>query len=432
MFLENEFYLMNKDDKLLNFTCDDSPLGVSFEEKESYSEIRPYGYEGIGQWISQRQAPKHRQYIADLLRMCGCYNLDGFIRVTHALSLNDTFWIKPISSKLQWNDVSLYKNQFDETIAKIAFEGGLYGKEFTTTSPEFGTSGSFAKCWVKDKDGIYLLKRGSEGARNAGLEPYSEMYASQIANIICRDSVCYTVEKYHNKLASKCKLFTSEQEGYVPITKFFDKLVSVKDILNTFMKYDSEEDFRRMIILDALILNTDRHMGNYGFIVDNDTMKIKRMAPMFDHNQSLLPYAEKDDFENLDMYLASRPTQIGDDFNEIAHALLTDDIKADLKNLRGFQFEQNGEYNLPQQRLECLNKVLDRQIDGILECKRLYIPSAEYTNKKTQEKLVSINEDRESIEETAYLTSIPGMDELIIEGGNTDISECLDELKVEW
>lgn len=58
-------------------------------------------------------------------------------------------------------------------IAKIAFEGGLYGKEFTTTSPEFGTSGSFAKCWVKEDDGIYLLKRGSEGARNAGLEPYS-------------------------------------------------------------------------------------------------------------------------------------------------------------------------------------------------------------------------------------------------------------------
>lgn len=44
-----------------------------------------------------------------------------------------------------------------------------------------------------------------------------------------------------------------------------------------------------MIVLDALILNTDRHMGNYGFMVDNDTMQIKRMAPMFDHNQALLP-----------------------------------------------------------------------------------------------------------------------------------------------
>ena len=65
MFLENEFYLMNKDDRILRFTCDNYPLGVSFEEKESYSDIRPYGYDEIGQWISQRQAPKHRQYNAD-------------------------------------------------------------------------------------------------------------------------------------------------------------------------------------------------------------------------------------------------------------------------------------------------------------------------------------------------------------------------------
>ena len=48
---------------------------------------------------------------------------------------------------------------------------------------------------------------------------------------------------------------------------------------------------------------------------------------MFDHNQALLPYAEQEDFENLDVYLASRPTQIGEDFNEIAHALLTPEIQ---------------------------------------------------------------------------------------------------------
>lgn len=254
----------------------------------------------------------------------------------------------------------------------------MYGKEFTTTSPEFGTSGSFAKCWVKEDDGIYLLKRGSEGARNAGLEPYSEMYSSQIAKIICRDAVAYDVEKYHNKIASKCKLFTSEQEGYAPITKFFGKLVSVKDILGKFQEYNCEEDFRRMIVLDALILNTDRHMGNYGFMVDNRTMQIKRMAPMFDHNQALLPYAEQEDFQNLDLYLASRPTQIGEDFNEIANALLTPEIRSDLKNLRGFKFEKNGEFDLPENRLEQLNKLIDRQIDGILECKRLYIPTNEY------------------------------------------------------
>ena len=68
------------------------------------------------------------------------------------------------------------------------------------------------------------------------------MYSSQIARIICRDAVEYSVEKYHNKIASKCRLFTSEQEGYVPITKFFGKLVSVKEILEKFEQHGCEDD----------------------------------------------------------------------------------------------------------------------------------------------------------------------------------------------
>lgn len=45
--------------------------------------------------------------------------------------------------------------------------------------------------------------------------------------------------------------------------------------------------------LVRLIVNNDRHIGNYGFIVDNDTQKILRMAPVFDHNRSLA-YKVKD------------------------------------------------------------------------------------------------------------------------------------------
>ena len=41
-------------------------------------------------------------------------------------------------------------------------------------------------------------------------------------------------------------------------------------------------------------------------------------------------------------------------------------------------------------------------------------------------------EDWKAIEETLYLMSVPGMTESIIEGGNTDTSECLDESEVDW
>ncbi len=51
------------------------------------------------------------------------------------------------------------------------------------------------------------------------------------------------------------------------------------------------------------------------------------------------------------------------------------------------------------------------------------------TGKRTNAVLVSENDWR-AIEETIYLLSIPGMRESIVEGLNTPLDECADE--VEW
>ena len=45
--------------------------------------------------------------------------------------------------------------------------------------------------------------------------------------------------------------------------------------------------------------------------------------------------------------------------------------------------------------------------------------------------LVSL-EDWDAIQETLYLTSIPGMRDSIIEGMNTPLSECATEEELEW
>ena len=95
----------------------------------------------------------------------------------------------------------------------------MYGEHFSTASPEFSTDGTFAKCWTRLDNQIFLMKRGSEGGANAGLEPYSEMYASQLAAVFCPDSVPYDGVNYHEKKASKCPLFTNEQYGFAPIYK---------------------------------------------------------------------------------------------------------------------------------------------------------------------------------------------------------------------
>ena len=53
------------------------------------------------------------------------------------------------------------------------------------------------------------------------------------------------------------------------------------------------------------------------------------------------------------------------------------------------------------------------------------------TGKRTNAVLIS-EEDWRSIQETIYLSSIPGMVESIKEGINTPIEECISADKIEW
>lgn len=54
------------------------------------------------------------------------------------------------------------------------------------------------------------------------------------------------------------------------------------------------------------------------------------------------------------------------------------------------------------------------------------------TNTRGKNAVLIGEEDWKAIEETLYLMSIPGMTESIIEGGNTGISDSLDESEVDW
>lgn len=69
---------------------------------------------------------------------------------------------------------------------------------------------------------------------------------------------------------------------------FPDHPNSVSGLMKFYEKFGAEDVLRADVCADALILNTDRHLGNFGFLFDNQTMEVKTAAPMFDHNRSLL------------------------------------------------------------------------------------------------------------------------------------------------
>ena len=368
----HQILLMNRNKKTALFD-EQMIFGVpTYSLNRQYDSYLPYGFFSMDAWLENRPAAKHRKHIRELMKQCGCDTIRGYIDVMHATSLNDTFWVKDAESDLTWEDVSLYSNEFDDVVARVAFDGnGLYGIQFSPTrlSPELETSGNYPKCWIRENDEIYLMKAGIEGFANAGGEPYSEKLVSDLLDALGYTHVSYTLERFHGKLATRCKSFCTEEKGFIPVSSYMAEKGysgSLTDIIKSVEENGCESDFYHMLAIDAICVNTDRHVGNFGFLVNNENGEIKGFAPLFDHNLALLPGMMKDD-DWKKTIKEDCDTAFGTDFIMTAEEAIRryPDIRADLIALKDFEFQNPG-YDCPEWRIKTVNDIKDYQIRRLL------------------------------------------------------------------
>ena len=206
-----------------------------------------------------------------------------------------------------------------------------------------------------------LYKSGSEGAANAGFEPYSEFYAAQLAEAMGLEHVEYGLARFRGRLCSTCPLFTSEKYGYIPAGRLFSKETALQD-----------PRFSDVFLFDALILNTDRHLGNFGYLVDNDTNRIVGSAPIFDNGYGLFALAmdrsgsPHDEFGNLFKFTGRIRPSLYQDWLAFPGGL-TAGMLTRLKRLRGFRFTRHHHYNLSAARLSAIEDFLQKRISQILD-----------------------------------------------------------------
>lgn len=121
-----------------------------------------------------------------------------------------------------------------------------------------------------------------------------------------------------------------------------------------------------MIVLDGVIMNPDRHLGNFGFMVDNDTFEIKGFAPVFDHNMAMLARAMREDLEIDSPYIQEMGHKINGFFVPVSRAMLRDETRKKLHELKDVRLRLHEKYNLPKERTDFLEKQVRHQIEGIL------------------------------------------------------------------
>ena len=199
-----------------------------YEENRSFLPLNlTVSEDGVERWLRHRTIPKNRAYVDALLSKVGL-TLNrplGIIAANKGLSLNDCFWVDAEGSGDTFEKVNLYDNRFSQVLAAIAFTG--YGSSIRTSlasCPEFSTNGMLPKCWRRQNGKIYLYKGGTSGFSNFGFEPYSELYAYQVAQVMGVNAIRYTLTKDLKKtLCSKCELFTGKEYSYIPIGQLVSK-----------------------------------------------------------------------------------------------------------------------------------------------------------------------------------------------------------------
>lgn len=122
-----------------------------------------------------------------------------------------------------------------------------------------------------------------------------------------------------------------------------------------------------MLVFDVIILNEDRHLGNFGLLIDNQTNEIIAPAPIFDNGLSLLCYAMEDDFKNIDEYIKTRQPASYQDFIAYVKPLMNSRQKEKVRKLLDFHFNTQSKYKLSKNRLKQLELVIQERVSILLK-----------------------------------------------------------------
>lgn len=383
------YQLKNKDEIILRFEIGDiqtQALGKDIAEQAVLNiDIRNDNLprainkddlkKSLKSWIENRKIPKNRQFVKNIISSYaqqGKSDFMAYVNVSLALSLNDTFWITPAGADYKWSDYNLYDNRFDEALSLVAFSGMNHKVSGFTSSPEYTTNGMLKKCWYREWNGIYLYKGSSEAYANGGREAYAEFYMAQVAKVLGFEHIKYDLRKFHDELVSSCKIFTSQKEGYVPIYYFLserDKRARGNELVNAVAKIYGKEKLEDLLLFDAIIYNTDRHLGNFGMMIDNDTGAPLRSAPIFDNGLSIINLLIKSELSDINAALAETTSFFGYIFDAQLKLAVSDRHLEGLEKLSKFEFEKHAEFNLDDEWLEPIqNHIRDRAVLAMKFC----------------------------------------------------------------
>ena len=280
------YTLMHRDVKVMDVEMDEF-ANITALGKIYHAEHLPIGtYNKIGvdrkilnKWWMNRSIPASRQGIRDVLDTLDISTAQELIHKCFGLSLSDQYWISPVDAPLDWKSINFFDNDFSEDIGNVLFGKGKSSDSMSLFSPDNTANCNLKKKW-KILNGKRVLVKGSSAPYHQ--EAYNEVIASMIAERLGIPHVTYGLIKEHDEVCCYCENFITPETELVSaayVMMAFKRRNEVSeydfyiDCCEKLGIKDAREQMEKMLILDYLTVNEDRHLNNFGLIRNAVTLE---------------------------------------------------------------------------------------------------------------------------------------------------------------
>lgn len=238
-------------------------------------------------WLETRAIDSHRtnsRILKKALRLKEKDDLSTVIHVNGA-TITDNYWIKPLESSLCYADIRFSDDYFSKLALRGAYDDfDSAAKRMNTRTPELTNIGSYEKCWKLIKGKWWLIKTANHN------EQFSEMFIYKFGEALGMKMAVY--ERGRNVIKS-LDFTDSASVNFEPASAFMGDNEDYEDVIAKLEEICPQAipDYIRMIFLDTIVVNPDRHTSNFGLLRDTETGELLGLAPLFDHNLALIAHS---------------------------------------------------------------------------------------------------------------------------------------------
>lgn len=238
----------------------------------------------VNSWLETRAIDSHRANSRLLKKALRLAEKDDVSTVLHvnAATITDTYWVREIGSDLKYDDIRFNKDYFSKLALRgdySSFNSAAQRKD--TKTPELTNIGSFEKCW-KLKDGKWWIYKSANQK-----EQFSELFVYELGKALGMNMAHY--EK-GDKCIKSLDFTDSAKVIFEPALSFMGDEEDYIKVIEKLRELCPKAipDYVRMIFLDTITANPDRHTGNFGLMRDVNSGELLGLAPNFDNNMALI------------------------------------------------------------------------------------------------------------------------------------------------